>query len=307
MAIDIYIDALLGSDTSGDGSTNSPYKTFVHFATNVATKQNATYDIYLGEGDYSFTRACLEYFQQSTIRVIGKGSKTVFMQDGQLGPNSSGIGYATTTFSFIKLIYTTNIKVDTINCNCFHWEWKFYNVLFRNIPHDRGAGYSTLGFFIPNSKPMEFRNCVKEVSTVGFFRTTNSTINVYDSAGPFTSGYGTSDGNWNKAGNYIGAVTLDGGFNITNVSHQGLMAGDWMWEQRRYAVFNDGTVKVMVENEWIPIDSINIEEDWMDKLDSRFIKKDTQSMSQVENGVFSHTISMKKNIDIRKIKVTGGD
>lgn len=239
----IYVDINSGSDETGDGSLQSPYKTLHHFMLNVAIKNRASYEISLNDGEYYFAANTFQLFENSQIKIIGRGEKTALVQSTGIASNTGGVGYNTTTIEFCRLIYKTTIKSDTINCNCFRWNWIMRNVAFVDIPNDRGAGYATLGFMIPNACKLEFHNCIKHKSTIGFLRTTDGTIKVYDSAGPFTSGYGTADSHWNASGNLIKELSFTDSYKVIGNEHPGIYAGDYTWSINKLLILHDGEYK----------------------------------------------------------------
>ncbi|MED4886202.1 discoidin domain-containing protein [Lysinibacillus sp. FSL R7-0073] len=243
MVEQIYIDEVNGNDTSGTGSSQNPYKTLHHFMVNIAARSGSSYQILLGKGEYAFSETTFRYFQSSQITIIGQGVKTSLVQSTGINSNGSGVGYNTTTIEFCRLIYKTTIEGPTVNCNCFRWNWIMRNVAFVNIPDDRNGTFPQLGFFIPNGCKLEFYNCIKHKSTIGFLRTTNGTIKVYDSAGPFKSGYATVDANWNASGNLIKELSFSDNFEVISGEHIGLYNGKYAWSENKALIFHDGVYK----------------------------------------------------------------
>lgn len=243
----IYVDINSGSDETGDGSLQNPYKTLHHFMVNVAIKNGASYEISLSEGNYDFSAPTFLSFQNSKITIVGQGIKTALVQSTGIASNSGGTGFNTTTIEFCRLIYKTTFTTPTINCNCFRWNWIMRNVAFVDIPDDRGAGYATLGFMYPVGSKLEMYNCIKHKSTVGFLRTTNGTIKVYDSAGPFKSGYATNDANWNASGNLIKELNFSDKFEILGDEHLGLYAGEYSWSNHLSLIKHEGKYKRWLE------------------------------------------------------------
>lgn len=247
----IYVNANSGSDTTGDGSIEKPYKTLHHFMLNVAVKNGASYEVLLSEGEYAFSAATFQSFQSSKITIIGQGMKTALVQSTGIASNSGGVGYNTTTIEFCRLIYKTTFTTPTINCNCFRWNWIMRNVAFIDIPDDRGASYATLGFMYPVSSKLELYNCIKHKPTVGFLRTTEGTIKVYDSAGPFKSGYSTVDAHWNMSGNLIKELSFTDDYEVISGEHLGLYTGEYSWSMNRSFILHDGIYK-KAENILLP-------------------------------------------------------
>lgn len=74
MPKNIYIDAVNGDDTTGDGTENNPYKTFNNIQNIVV--QGFSYNIYLNDGTYEFSSTLLSLDSNKDISIIGKGKST---------------------------------------------------------------------------------------------------------------------------------------------------------------------------------------------------------------------------------------
>lgn len=226
-AIDIYIDSINGDDTTGDGTKYSPYKTLHETILNKTIKNGQDYNIYLGEGEYTFQQnSGFGYFQNCTVVIIGKQEKTKLIQTTGLWNNSGGGGYNTFTLIFRKLIFNMSATTNQTNYSCFKWNYIWENIVIDQVPND---GY---GLILPNGAPMIVRNCLKTKKTNSFFRTTAATISLYDSYGAFTSGYSTSQANWDKSGNEITTTNpqYDNKFRRLDGSEvNGIESGTYRW------------------------------------------------------------------------------
>lgn len=200
MTIEIYLDAINGSDTLGDGSELSPYKTIQYFCDSVAIKNNADYKVFLKNGVYEITNGTIfGQFNSGNITIIGKGENTEIVQKVYMYQNSIG-GSVDFSLLIAKCKYNILTTLTGANVNGFRWKWSFYNVLFEYTPNNQTSVFST------NGKEFVLRNCVKLTNTTSFLRKNSSVISVYDSMGYFTSGYQTTQDDWDKGGNTIGSI-----------------------------------------------------------------------------------------------------
>lgn len=202
MATNIYIDAIMGSDETGDGTAQKPYKTLQYFCLNKAVRNNADYTIHLKKGTYEITNGTIfGVFASGNITIIGKDRDTEILQKAGMYSNSGGGGSINFTLTIAKLKYNIDRSLTAANLNDYKWNWNFYNVLIEYMPDN---AYSII---YPIASKTVFRNCVKLTNSNAMLRATEGTIEVYDSMGYFTSGYSTSQSKWDKGGNVIGSVS----------------------------------------------------------------------------------------------------
>ena len=196
----IYLDAINGSDTLGNGTKLNPYKTLQYFCNSIAVKTNADYEVLLQNGTYEITSGTIfGQFSSGNMTIIGKGQNTEIIQKTNMYTNSSG-GNINFSLTIAKCKYNILTTLAGNNLIGFNWTWYFYNVLFEYTPNNALSVLST------NGRGLIFRNCVKLTNTTSFLRKNSSVIEIYDSIGYFTSGYMTTQSDWNKSGNKIGSI-----------------------------------------------------------------------------------------------------
>lgn len=227
MTTEIYIDDLKGSDSLGNGSQDNPYKTLEYFCNNIAIKTNGDYIVYLEKGTYEITsNNIFGQFVSGNLTIIGLREKTEILQKTGMYVNSVG-GYANFTLNIARCRYNILPNLTSSNLMGFNWKWNFYNVLFEYTPDN---GYSVFS----SATSMIIRNCVKLTNTTCFLRKNSSTISIYDSIGYFTSGYSTSQSDWDKGGNTIGSID-----NYDRVLKKGL----YKWNIEKSFILHDGVYK----------------------------------------------------------------
>lgn len=228
MTTNIYIDAIKGSDATGDGTAQKPYKTLQYFCLNKAVRVSVNYTIYLKKGIYEITDGTIfGIFASGNITIIGKDKDTEVIQKVGMYPNSSG-GNKDFTLTIAKLKYNIVKSLSNANLNSYKWNWNFYNVLIEYMPDN---AYSVM---YPIGSKTVFRNCVKLTSSTSMFRTTEGIVEVYDSIGYFTSGYSTSQTSWDKRGNTIGSIV-----NYEEV----LKKGAYPWNINRTLILHNSEYK----------------------------------------------------------------
>ncbi|OXS74291.1 hypothetical protein B1B04_09190 [Lysinibacillus sp. KCTC 33748] len=227
MTIDIYIDALKGNDSQGNGSSSNPYKTLEYFCNNIAIKNNGDYTVYLKKGTYEITsNNIFGQFVSGSLTFVGLGKKTEILQKTGMYINTVG-GHANFTLNITKCRYNILTDLTSHNLMGFNWSWNFYNVLFEYTPNNSYSVFSS-------ATSMTIRNCVKLTSTTSFLRKNSSTISVYDSMGYFTSGYSTSQSDWDKGGNTIGSIS-----DYERILKKGL----YKWETDKTLILHDSKYK----------------------------------------------------------------
>lgn len=233
MANEIYIDTMNGSDTTGQGTQNNPYKTLQYFCDNVAVKTNADYIIYLQNGSYEITGSTIfGQFTSGNIVIVGRGEKTEILQKVGMYTNTNGGGNKNFTLTIARLKYNISKKLSSSNLNDTLWNWNFYNVLLEYTPDNGHSIFYPLG-----GSKITFRNCVKLTSSTSMLRTTEGLIEVYDSIGYFTSGYSTNQTQWDKGDNTIGSTGNYVGF---------LHRGQYAWNINKTLILQDGKYKKFI-------------------------------------------------------------
>jgi len=199
MTTRIYIDALNGSDALGNGSSGNPYKTLEYFCNNIALKTDGDYTVYLKKGTYEITKENIfGQFISGSLTIVGLGEYTEILQKTGMYINRGG-GSTNFTLNISRCRYNILTSLTSNNIMGFNWKWNFYNVVFEYTPNNNYSVFSS-------ATAMTIRNCVKLTNTTCFLRKNSSTISVYDSMGYFTSGYSTTQSDWDKGGNIIGTV-----------------------------------------------------------------------------------------------------
>lgn len=274
MTIEIYLDAINGSDTLGNGSETSPYKTLQYFCDSVAVKNNAGYKVILNKGIYEITNSTIfGQFNSGNMIIIGKGGNTEIVQKVYMYQNSVG-GSVDFSLLIAKCKYNILTTLTGANVNGFRWKWSFYNVLFEYTPNNQTSVFSTSG------KELVFRNCVKLTNTTSFLRKNSFVISVYDSMGYFTSGYQTTQADWDKGGNIIGSID-----NYMEVlSYQ----GEYAWITSKSLILHGGEYKrwnkeILKESSW----EVEYFADYLpEESNPTWIKLGTET-SKISNGVLS--------------------
>lgn len=224
----IYIDAINGDDTLGDGTESKPYKTLQNIENVVV--QGFSYNINLNDGSYEFTNSLLSLNANKEISIIGKGKNT---EISATKVSSNTRGY---TLKFCKLVWNANSTVTNVFSTWLDVE--FHNVVFYNmasnandyfLPNDHGATDYTVAMYTFDhcTLPTYALNTVT-VCQGGKFKF----INNY---GGFASGWGTSDENWlDTTCNYITSnPKVDSEYRIIDsncTEEYGVYYGEFAWK-----------------------------------------------------------------------------
>lgn len=267
MTTSIYIDALNGYDSQGNGSSSNPYKTLEYFCNYVAVKTDGDYTVYLKRGTYEIvSNNIFGQFTSGNLTIIGLGEQTEILQKTGMYANSTG-GNANFTLNIAKCRYNILTSLTSYNLIGFYWKWNFYNVLFEFIPDNSYSVFSS-------STSMIIRNCVKLTNSTSFLRKNSSTISVYDSMGYFTSGYSTSQSDWDKGGNSIGSVG-----DYVKVLKEGL----YKWNTCKTFILHDGEYKKFIQK----IEEITGLDNAIPKMGSNTAPSGVASASSVSSGDYS--------------------
>ncbi|OME54150.1 hypothetical protein BSK59_16355 [Paenibacillus odorifer] len=249
-----YIEEIIGSDTTGDGSSVLPYKTINKLLTVMSTTQS--HNIYLGVGTYTFGMNLFVGFPNQTLNIIGKGYKTRLRQIEGLWSNAGG-GLETQTVNFKKLTYDIPSNLTNHNLNNINNNWNFYNVLFDECPSNQ---YSVM---LPIKNKISIENCIKKNNTMGFLRTDSGQIKVKNSYGAFTNGYGTSQSSWDESNNLITLTpNLDSDYNILDIVSDsiGLYAGSNSWLIVGILIHNNNEYKKFNGVSWEIVSTTDMKE-----------------------------------------------
>lgn len=191
----IYIDAVNGDDTSGDGTRTNPYKTLVKIAENGIIINNFTYGIILNSGTYELTNKIFELTNNRSINIIGNRQNTILRSVG-IYANSGG-GSKNYDLNIYRLVWRGEPnQPNSINAKT---SMNLYNVAFSF----KSAAFSYSYFCPAENASYTFNNCTLPYSSSSMMRTTGGSIKVTNGYGGFSSGYSTSNSNWDYQTNTI--------------------------------------------------------------------------------------------------------
>lgn len=219
----IYIDDKNGSNSTGNGSSQSPYKTLQYFCETVATKTGVNYEIMLADGVYQVNQNAFGNFMNCNMIITGNQKNTIIKQ---MSGFFTGVGGGNKSFNLTmrKLVYDIPLELTAPNLNMYNWYWNFENVVFLNAPSN------DFSVMLPHSASITtIKNCFKTKNSKSFFRTTNGSVRVTDSIGGFTSGYGTNNVSWNISGNILGEFPYNNEYVVTGYEKQGVFSGAYAW------------------------------------------------------------------------------
>lgn len=189
----IYIDEIYGNDSTGNGNISNPYKTLDRIADAGIISTNKSYSIVLKKGNYKLTKKIFELNCNKSINIIGDRQNTVLEVESLYANNSGGsTAYSVNLYRLVwhgTTAATNGIFVKT--------PMNFYNVGFEL---DFNSG--TYGYFISNNC-YQIYNCTLPTNVSSLIRTDCGAVRLTNCYGGFSSGYATSDSNWNYQTNYI--------------------------------------------------------------------------------------------------------
>lgn len=242
-----YVDAVNGSDTTGNGSRKFPYATINKF---LSSKTEIVEDtiVMLGTGSYTFdTTLSSKLKGDATIELIGKGKNTTCSPVGRAN-TWEGVGVSTSTIKFSRMIWT-NQSISYVYRYEFrirpYTKVKFYNVVFENF---KTSGLdSQAEFFDSSYSEFYFENCVTNQRVL--WASNNPRPFVYKTSNPITivNCYGTftQDSHTKYQPTYINTTmiyfdkdtkpvaSLDSDYKITdesiNLKEQGVYFGVRKW------------------------------------------------------------------------------
>lgn len=190
----IYIDSVSGSDTTGDGTKEKPYKTLDKIGDAGIIQAGYSYGIILKSGTYQLNQKIFELSCTKSINIFGNKENTI-LQVAYLYPNSCG-GSQNYTVNLYRLVW--NGTTGATNGIFLRTKVNLYNVAFKFDFNDASYAY-----FIPYQLGYYFYNCTLGKTVTSLLRCDNGPINLTNCYGGYTSGYGTGDSSWNYRTNYL--------------------------------------------------------------------------------------------------------
>ena len=215
----IYINSSEGNDATGNGTKANPYKTLDKIADSGIIEKEYSYGIVLNNGNYELTSKLFTLNCNKSINLIGNKQNTILIVNG-IFANTCG-GTRDYSVNFYRLVWDgNNYKNDnTINVKN---NMNFNNIVFRNTISTR---YS---YFCPDGQSsIIMKNCTLVTQTSNMLRTTNGTIKLTNCYGGFSSGFSTSDSNWNYQTNVITQKSED--IHVDSTTYQ-ITDGESVWK-----------------------------------------------------------------------------
>ena len=203
----IYIDANNGSDSTGDGSKEKPYKTLNFISQNGIITTNYSYAIILKDGTYELTENIFNLNCNKEINIIGNRQNTTLSVKNIFG--SAYPGGKSYPVNIYRLIWDANGYGGT-NTIFPNNKLSLYSVLLTNI---KEASY---GYFIAANGGEYLYNCTVNNNCAVTCRDNCGTLQLTNCYGYFYKGLGP--GNFNYKTNRIlgkGTYILDSNYQIT--------------------------------------------------------------------------------------------
>ena len=196
---DIYIDSTNGNDSNGDGTSEKPYATLNKLTETGIIIKGVSYNIYLQDGQYDLPSEIIDLNCNKSIKIFGNKEKTILNlpHDG-VGANSGGGGKKDYSLEFNKMI----MKLNSTNRNNY---WCCANsITFNNIVFDSKVQFD-YGFIIINTtdSTAKFNNCISIGNAIKIRTDGKLTLTLTNCYGTFTSGYKTTQSQWDYKTNYI--------------------------------------------------------------------------------------------------------
>lgn len=233
----IYISSINGNDTTGDGTKQKPYATLDKIAEEGIIETGYSYAIALNSGEYSLSEKIFELNCNQELNIFGNKKHTK-LTVGTLYDNRGG-GSRNYTINIYRLWWnSTHNQGNTIFLST---DMNLNNVLITTT--FTSANFS---LFITNGGEIQFNNCTLPMYVYSMLRATVLLTNCY---GGFTSGWGTSDSQWNYQTNHITTTPqVDENYRITEAdsvwknvgtgtnpdgsrANLGLYGGEYSWER----------------------------------------------------------------------------
>lgn len=189
----IYIDSANGNDTTGDGTKSNPYKTLNKISANGIVVNNYSYGIILNSGSYELTNKIFELTNNKSINIIGNRQNTILNVSNGIYANSHG-GSKAYDVNIYRLVWYGVAKTNAVDILT---PLNLYNVVFKF--DSTSFSYS----YFNSQNTYVFTNCTMPTNSSSMFRTTEGTIKLTNCYGGFSSGYSTSNSNWDYQTNTI--------------------------------------------------------------------------------------------------------
>ena len=226
----VYVDAINGNDTTGDGSINNPYQSFYYAYDNHVSSGDL---LYLKEGVYN-----LEYRHQDGISsrneqfYLNKDNVDVFGEPGKVNITNKNTP---------SVNWNHFVGSNVSNVNVFNLIFKSQDAGWKAVAGD-GSGFDTsrsINFYnsvfdLPNVDILLYQNGATSKFYNCIFNTKNK--NVYTNQGGSTfinSAFTNSNDiyyNYNNTGytaeNILNSVTLGSNYNITSSGWQNAGTGE---------------------------------------------------------------------------------
>ena len=215
----IHVDIKNGNDTTGDGSENKPFATL---AESIKHHDGSTAFI-MQKGIYESVN--INSSEYEDLAFIGQGLDTIFKITGTLTTNLNPKNNLDSNIFFYNFVWDGN-NLGSDNFISIKSTFAFHNVVFKNI------GYCNYSYFVPNHNYgfnpsiVYMYNCIKKESSRNFLRTSHGDIKLENCYGAFTSGYSSTQSEWDHKTNIItNSPQLDAKYNILESGWQNTGTG----------------------------------------------------------------------------------
>lgn len=198
---DIYIDSANGSDETGDGSQERPYKNLSKIVEHGIINKGLIYNIFLQDGKYQFPKenAIIALDNDRSVNIFGNEENTILELPYEgIGYNDGNGGTTAYSLNFYKMVMKLN-KSERSN----YWCSK-NNITFNNIVFDFRNTATYYGDFIVGdlNSSFIFNNCISIGKNI-LLRCNGGKCLLNNCYGNFKSGYYTSQTQWDYQTNYI--------------------------------------------------------------------------------------------------------
>ncbi len=188
----IYIDAVNGNDTEGNGSPEKPYATLDKIADSGIIEKEYTYGIILKDGTYTLSTKIFSLQCNKSINIIGNKNHTTLNVGGMF--NNKVGGSKEYSVNFNRLIWNFT-ESSTQGLLCYN------SITFENVVFINNKNTDNWGFFFPgHAEYFEYRNCIAIGSYNAGLRGGGCVHKVKNCYGKFVPGFGSCD--WQEQTNY---------------------------------------------------------------------------------------------------------
>ena len=196
----IYIDSINGNDTTGNGTEGNPYLTLAKITEEGIIKNGYSYTILLMNGEYDLPNDIITLTNDNSIDIFGNKQNTIInLPNKVIGNQANGdqnVGNIDYSLNFYRLIMKLDWNVNSSN----YWRSK-NNVSFNNVVLMVNGARMYGGILcLPKCT---INNCISVGNNTINIRCDVGETTLTNSYGRFSSGYGTTDANWNYQTNYI--------------------------------------------------------------------------------------------------------